>query len=1075
LNDGATLDEPREILGNDFDAGFGSQIAVSGSKIYVIWVSGSSDILLKKIIDNGTSLDLTAGNSDLSEGLGTSVEPQIAVSDNGSNIYVVWQDDHLGFANTEIFFSAISDGGINMTLGCPFNISNTGSASSSPRMTVSGSNIYVVWQDFTPGSPDVFIASNPAFQEKSVALDQIDHIAPKWDLDSVTISGRVVNAAANDQVLIDWGDGSSPETATVSGCFWSSPTSHQYGSSAVGANTIQVQLIDSSSTLIDTVLFEIEVMKHSALLALDQIASVKVGESVTVAGSLLDTDSSSPIPDAAIFFDGEGADNILPATTDANGIFSSSGAAPAEPAESLTVKAHFAEDNLYLGYDTDPQTYDTAEQNATEISIIDTGFVHLDLSVNPYNFTGLAVDFEDIASPGVIFVSSCTAPPSDRYSEVVESRCFRISSGVQLASGTSMLIHIDYAGLVAEGLLEDVDLFVESAGAVTDLTQLRQIDTSVPDDQIQIVTGKTGISGKFFAAIADHGSKPANALRSQILIGDANEVLFRNHTSSLPGNADVTMDSTSYTLGLSATITVNDPEKNLDIFQKNTVLANVISDSDSDGVIIALVETGDNTGVFKGSVEITDQNSDADSLEASVGDHITVLYQPSGARLRVVVDGVIESGIIEITDAVIPLEEEQSFLQTGGAFNIDLIDAHIGSNGLLTIKASYANLPMDEFGKIFGSDPTELRLFHEEEFIQWIDITSEVNTDEMTVTGQTTTAGRFSLGFDTGGPGGCGGGCALPGTGVVLDFIAGILETSPDASKKVNGGGSSGGGGGGPRSAAITQTISGNDVEIVASTTSGSVIFRFESVEAGSGQLKTESVELSKFSQTFDEIATTAQGNGHGILHLGDTTYFTSGPIFDIDASNVKFEGSVYVTIPYDEEEALAQGSESNVRFLHYDEEQRKWEDLTIDINSEQNSVTGVMDSMSPVVAAVVNDGTFAETYFEMNQIGKITTDAARIADEAHTGEQLSIPTVIKNLQKVNQTYTLLVQIVDRDGVARSISWQVGSLAGGQGIEVVNNWVAEDAGMYTIQIFVWDSIKSPSPLSSVALKQIKIT
>jgi len=63
----------------------------------------------------------------------------------------------------------------------------------------------------------------------------------------------------------------------------------------------------------------------------------------------------------------------------------------------------------------------------------------------------------------------------------------------------------------------------------------------------------------------------------------------------------------------------------------------------------------------------------------------------------------------------------------------------------------------------------------------------------------------------------------------------------------------------------------------------------------------------------------------------------------------------------------------------------------------------------------------------------QITTNAARIADKAHIGEQLSIPTEIKNLQRINQKFALLVQIVDQDGVARSISWQVGSLAGGSG------------------------------------------
>ncbi|MGI0013658.1 MAG: hypothetical protein ACREBU_09485, partial [Nitrososphaera sp.] len=66
--------------------------------------------------------------------------PQIAVS--GSNVFVVWQD--FSIDNEGIFFSSSSDDGT--TFSNPINISNDGS-SSNPQIAVSGSNVFVVWQD----------------------------------------------------------------------------------------------------------------------------------------------------------------------------------------------------------------------------------------------------------------------------------------------------------------------------------------------------------------------------------------------------------------------------------------------------------------------------------------------------------------------------------------------------------------------------------------------------------------------------------------------------------------------------------------------------------------------------------------------------------------------------------------------------------------------------------------------------------------------------------------------------------------------------------------------------------------
>jgi hypothetical protein len=219
--------------------------------------------------------------------------------------------------------------------------------------------------------------------------------------------------------------------------------------------------------------------------------------------------------------------------------------------------------------------------------------------------------------------------------------------------------------------------------------------------------------------------------------------------------------------------------------------------------------------------------------------------------------------------------------------------------------------------------------------------------------------------------------------------------------------------------------------------------------------------------ELFDEMS---EDERQGIIRLANTEFATAGTIFDIDASGVDFDGLVEVTIPYN---AFTVDNESNIRFLHYNEELAEWEDVTIDINEAEDTVTGIMNALSPVVAAVVDDGTFSETYFERNPIRRMTVDGSTIIGEAHEG-LISIPIRINNFQRTDQTYTILVQISDRDGVARNISWQTSILSRGQSTEVSSSWIAEDYGTYTIEIFIWNSLDNPSPLSQKTTTKIEI-
>jgi hypothetical protein len=129
------------------------QVAVSGNNVYVVWdqLEGTDfDIFIARSTDGGQTFS-TAEN--LSDNIGNSFSPQIAIS--GSNVYVVWQDD--GNDNGQTLFSRSTDDG--QTFNTPANLSNTDAFSLLQQLAVSANNVYVVWEEtiFT-GNNQVFIS-----------------------------------------------------------------------------------------------------------------------------------------------------------------------------------------------------------------------------------------------------------------------------------------------------------------------------------------------------------------------------------------------------------------------------------------------------------------------------------------------------------------------------------------------------------------------------------------------------------------------------------------------------------------------------------------------------------------------------------------------------------------------------------------------------------------------------------------------------------------------------------------------------------------------------------------------------
>ncbi|OGW51706.1 MAG: hypothetical protein A2Y81_09505 [Nitrospirae bacterium RBG_13_43_8] len=129
--------------------------AVDGSKIYVVWQDNTPDlsnqeIYFKRSVDGGTNWKMDKRLTNNAGGNYNSYDPAIAV--DGSNIYVVWWDTRPG--NYEIYFKRSVDGGV--TWKNDRRLTNNAGYSQYPAIAVDGSNIYVVWHDYTPGIPEIY-------------------------------------------------------------------------------------------------------------------------------------------------------------------------------------------------------------------------------------------------------------------------------------------------------------------------------------------------------------------------------------------------------------------------------------------------------------------------------------------------------------------------------------------------------------------------------------------------------------------------------------------------------------------------------------------------------------------------------------------------------------------------------------------------------------------------------------------------------------------------------------------------------------------------------------------------------
>jgi len=86
-------------------------------------------------------------------------------------------------------------------------------------------------------------------------------------------------------------------------------------------------------------------------------------------------------------------------------------------------------------------------------------------------------------------------------------------------------------------------------------------------------------------------------------------------------------DKSSYSIGESPVITLQDSSKNNLIDTSEIIYVTIQSDSYSEGKQLALTETGQNTGIFTGTILLSSDSSNTSALHVKDGDSIYSIYQ----------------------------------------------------------------------------------------------------------------------------------------------------------------------------------------------------------------------------------------------------------------------------------------------------------------------------------------------------------------------------------------------------------------------------------------------------------------
>ena len=108
-----------------------------------------------------------------------------------------------------------------------------------------------------------------------------------------------------------------------------------------------------------------------------------------------------------------------------------------------------------------------------------------------------------------------------------------------------------------------------------------------------------------------------------------------------------------------------------------------------------------------------------------------------------------------------------------------------------------------------------------------------------------------------------------------------------------------------------------------------------------------------------------------------------------------------------------------------------------------------------------------------MNEL-EILSQNGELIERMDVGQTGMIFSNVKNVIDYSQEFTYIVQIKNEDNNVVSLSWVTGEIMSSQELGMSVSWMPQEPGKYSIDRFVWNSIKGSIPLTDTVSTEILI-
>ncbi|MFB5646741.1 MAG: hypothetical protein ACE5RO_01185 [Candidatus Nitrosomaritimum yanchengensis] len=115
---------------------------------------------------------------------------------------------------------------------------------------------------------------------------------------------------------------------------------------------------------------------------------------------------------------------------------------------------------------------------------------------------------------------------------------------------------------------------------------------------------------------------------------------------------------------------------------------------------------------------------------------------------------------------------------------------------------------------------------------------------------------------------------------------------------------------------------------------------------------------------------------------------------------------------------------------------------------------------IEPLERAVINDERL------------VNLSGAKLGEHIIVNQQVQITAKITNTQDEIQDFVYIVQVKDENDVVVKLGWISGSLTSYQSFSPSLSWTPKESGVYTAEIFVWDSLLYQGALTNFVKLEI---